>query len=364
MRLFKAMTIAAAGIVLVGTLLPLIRTHAWWVRIFDFTHLQVTVLGILVITALIFLWGQFPPPVARALLATVVLATLGNVWWLLPYTRVAAKQVMPASRSNFSVSVLAVNVLQGNRDSGALLEEIHRTNPDVILVTEVDDRWTRELSGLTKTHPYTVLHPLNNTYGINLYSRLPLSNPEVRYLTEPKIPSIRTHIELNGQKILFYGVHPRPPGRPPEGEATPSDSTHRDAELVLVAREIQDVQGPVIVAGDFNDVAWSHTSRMFRRISRLLDPRVGRGFFNTFHAKLPVLRFPLDHLFHSDEFTLIEMQRLGKIGSDHFPIYARLQLDPAAAPIQEAPPPKESDSTEARETLQEARQASAEHGRR
>ena len=108
---------------------------------------------------------------------------------------------------------------------------------------------------------------------------------------------------------------------------------------------------PIIVAGDFNDVAWSHTTRLFQRTSRLLDPRVGRGFFNSYNAKLPLLRYPLDHLFSSDHFALVHLERMSYFGSDHFPILVVLNLEPEAAQEQEAPPPREGDAQEVREIM-------------
>ena len=50
--------------------------------------------------------------------------------------------------------------------------------------------------------------------------------------------------------------------------------------------------------------------------------------FNTFHAEYPLLRWPLDHLFHSDHFTLHDIKRLAFIGSDHFPLLTSLAFTP------------------------------------
>src|SRR5690606_33213746 len=118
-------------------------------------------------------------------------------------------------------------------------------------------------------------------------------------------------------------LHPAPPS-PTENE----NSTERDVELLVLARSLSDIQEPVIVAGDLNDVAWSRTTRTFRKISGLLDPRIGRGTFNTFHANYWFLRWPLDHLFHSRHFTLVTMKRLESIGSDHFPLLTTLAFAP------------------------------------
>ena len=83
---------------------------------------------------------------------------------------------------------------------------------------------------------------------------------------------------------------------------------------------------PRIVMGDLNDVAWSHTSRLFRKVAGVRDPRVGRGPYPTFPAGLPLLAWPLDHIFVTPHFRLLSIDRLGDIGSDHWPMLFGLCL--------------------------------------
>ena len=166
---------------------------------------------------------------------------------------------------------------------------------------------------------------------MHLFSRLPLGEPEIRFLVEEDVPSIHATLELrSGDSVRAHFLHPAPPS-PTEN----TESTERDAELVIVARSVAESNQPVIVAGDLNDVAWSATTRLFRKISGLLDPRVGRGVFNTFHVDYPLVRWPLDHLFHSQHFTLLDIRRLPSIGSDHFPLLTRLSLTPSQETHQE-----------------------------
>lgn len=351
----------AGGLVCLATLLPIFRTDEWWVRVLDFPRLQVACIGLLILLPALALWKRL----ARAdrwLALLIAAAVVTQGVQIFPYTPIAREQVIELAelappQAGAEVRVFAANVLQDNHHTNRLIDLIAKTKPDLILLTEVDPWWAGQLAGLERDFPHTIKEPLTNTYGMVLYSRFELANAEVRYLIEPEIPSIRTDVKLgNGRMIRFYGVHPRPPGRPgPSG--APADSTKRDAELVMVAREVRGVKSPVIVAGDFNDVAWSHTTRLFQRISRLLDPRVGRGFFNTYNANYWGLRFPLDHLFHSEHFALREFDRLDYIGSDHFPIFTVLRLSEEAPQKQEAPPTKPTDPVEATEKVQDSQGA-------
>jgi endonuclease/exonuclease/phosphatase (EEP) superfamily protein YafD len=244
--------------------------------------------------------------------------------------------------------LLIANVLMENRAYDRLLGGIDECQPDLILVVETDTAWGEALRPLEKTHPYRAGRAQGNYYGMLLFSRLKLIEPSLEYLIQDDVPSIHTGFELpSGERVWLHGLHPRPPE-----PIRDQDSTPRDAELVVVGRAIgRTGPRPTVVAGDLNDVAWSPTTELFLHLSGLLDPRVGRGFFNSYHADHWLIRYPLDHVFHSNDFELVELRRLPHIGSDHFPVLVELCYQPGAKAAQPKPEASAGDEQMAREKL-------------
>ena len=340
------------GIVLIlFTVLPMLKKDAWWVRIFDFPRLQITILLILTFTAYVGLMWE--PTVAETIfLIVLTLCMIYQAYMMFPYTQLASKQVQQSRRAKdgSTISLLFANVLQDNDNAAKLREEIDKADPDIILTAETNDWWMEQLKGYEKSHPYIVQQPLDNTYGMLLYSRLELIDPKVKFLVEDHVPSIHTRVKLpSGDIVVLRCMHPPPPFPTIEESAT-----NRDAELLIVGKEVKNLDEPVIVFGDLNDVAWSRTNYLFQDISGLLDPRVGRGFYHTFHAKYPFMRFPLDHYFHSNHFRLIDFRRLGYFGSDHFPVYIKLSFEPDAVAEQEELKADPEQQEEAKEKILKA----------
>jgi endonuclease/exonuclease/phosphatase (EEP) superfamily protein YafD len=343
------------GCVLIGlTVLSRVRSPRWWVRYADFPRVQIAVGLAAVLAAYAASYGVSGGLDAIFALAVAV-ALLDQGARIFPYTLLAPKEVMQArSRDrDGSIRILISNVLMENRRADDLLALVRETDPDVLLAVETDDWWHERLAALDEDYPHNLKQPQDNYYGMHLFSKLELRAPEVRFLVEDDVPSVRAGIRLRSDHwIEFYGVHPRPP-------EVQEDTEERDAEILIVGKQIRADGRPSIVAGDLNDVAWSHTTHLFQRISGTLDPRRGRGTFNTFHAQYPMLRWPLDHIFHEASFTLIRLERLRSIGSDHFPVFAALQYEPKAESHQEAPDADLEDHEEAREKIVEGREAAS-----
>ena len=315
----------ATIILIIFTLLPLWRYEAWWVRSLDFPRLQLFVISLLLLLMESILL-ELTHPSTCVLLFAALLCLVYHAWWIVPYTRVFPVEVKSAVSmdGNRLIRIMTANVLTPNRNAKALLQLVRENVPDILVTLESDAWWQAKLDTLETDYPYTIKCPLDNLYGMHVYSRLPLTDRQIEYLVEPDIPSMHTLVSLpSGDKIRVHFLHPAPPS-PTENE----ESSERDAELIIVARSIADTDAAVIVTGDLNDVAWSETTRLFRKISGLLDPRVGRGMFNTFHADFWFMRWPLDHLFHSDHFTLSSIRRLRGFGSDHFALFSELVFEP------------------------------------
>ena len=61
----------------------------------------------------------------------------------------------------------------------------------------------------------------------------------------------------------------------------------------------------------------------------------------------------MDHVFHSTDFALVDMQRLSHIGSDHFPVYVVLQTDRIFEQQQEELEKTAEDEQEAQDAIRE-----------
>jgi endonuclease/exonuclease/phosphatase (EEP) superfamily protein YafD len=348
-----------AIVAIVATLGGLIRRNEWWFRGFDFPRLQVLFFGLVSLPLMLF-WPIEWTTWHLVLTLVLVGCMTYQAYMVLPYTVIWPKQVVKArsTHPDHSVSLLVSNVLTPNQNKQALMDLIGQHQPDLVITLETDQVWEDALKPIEASYPHVVRVPMDNLYGMHLYSRLPLIDPEIKFLLSPEIPSIHTQVKLrNGQTFWLYCLHPKPPS-PTEAH----DSTLRDAELLMVGRHIENSDQSCIVAGDLNDVAWSRTTRLFQRISGLLDPRVGRQFVNTFHADYPLLRWSLDHVFHSTDFSLIDMQRMPHIGSDHFPVLTKLHFNPALDAIQNELESTAADDQEAAENIAEGiEQAQDEH---
>jgi len=188
---------------------------------------------------------------------------------------------------------------------------------------ESNSDWERALETLDDEYPHSQKIALENTYGMHFYTKFKIIAIKVHYFVADDLPSIECELETHdGYRFVFFGVHPPPPS-PTEEE----NSKERDGDLLSVAKQVKDYKLPVLITGDFNTVAWSQVSILFKKTSGLIDARYGRGYLATFHTKYWFFRIPLDLLYHSTTIFVKELKILPSIGSDHFPIMSVFYID-------------------------------------
>ena len=344
---------AFAILCIAATAIPIVKNDASWIRVFDFPRIQILILSALVFLLLLIVESGFNS-FSSLLLVFLGLSLALQASKIFPYTKIHTTQILEADKKGTQFKVMCANVWQPNRNSKALMDLVYHENPDILLAVETNKWWENQLQNLSGLYNNIISKPQENTYGMMLFTKFEVTKHEVKYITHDDVPSIHCRIQLDDNTTAeLHCIHPRPPV-PSKAQG----SSQRDAELVRIGRQIRDSSIPQIVCGDLNDVGWSYTSKLFRKISKLMDPRVGRGMFNTFHAKYFFLRFPLDHIFCSQHFKHVRMKRLPEWGSDHFPILAELEFTPAAKADHDPPDPDMNDKKAAGEELEEAKEES------
>lgn len=318
MLIFAAIVTAFIAL---GTALPFLPLAHGFVRVGDFPRQQMLFVAVVLLGASVFFADN---GAAWSLVQLTLFATAATQAVLIapftPFWKKQSKRYDPKQDRGERIRLLASNVKMSNARYDALEAEIRAHDPDILILMEVNRKWTDALSPLLCDFAHVIDRTQENSYGMVVATKLSLEKAEVQCLLTDGVPSVIVTLKTpGGQRFRLYSIHPEPP--------VPNDTTEgRDGETALVALRVSKETLPVVVSGDLNDVAWSKTTRRFRRISGLLDPRIGRVIFSTFDARIPLMRWPLDHLFHSAEFRLAAMERLKPCGSDHFPVMFDLVL--------------------------------------
>jgi len=351
--------------------------------------LRLSVLALLALTVLPFVhtgwWVRRPASSPRlhfllptlALAAAITAAGAATTWnrepwfWLLlcasvalwqashilRFTSVWPAQVRATDRPDATLVIANLDFRNQRRDEA--LRALEAADPDLCILIEIDRHWADALEPLRRARPHRVESVRPEGLGIALWSRAPLHDTSIHRLVSDQRPSVHAAATIAGQTVHIVGLHPTPPGLPVHNDEGRHDSRIRDAELMRVAEQVaQNPRRRWIIAGDFNDVAWSPTTRLFIQRSKLRDPRVGRGLLNTYHADYPLLRYPLDHVFVSESFRVGDFQRFRLPGSDHFAVSVQLRVpDEPPAPAADHQQERKDD---ARQLIREGTHDAAE----
>lgn len=121
------------------TVIPLLRSDAWWIRIFDFPRIQIaTLIGLTLAGYLALGFWRGLRSWEYALSAVVGLALVWQLISIAPYTALYPKEMSGSFARDDSnrISLLIYNVLSENREVEALRDLIRDTDPDIILLSE------------------------------------------------------------------------------------------------------------------------------------------------------------------------------------------------------------------------------------
>lgn len=228
-----------------------------------------------------------------------------------------ARRVPGSGTPAAELRVLSYNVLNGNRRAEEAAQFIIDTAPDVAIVMETTGVG-RYLDRIATVLPYRVGCEAAASCDLSIHSRHPIEFSAM----EPMAPfrlerRAIVRINVDGQPVTIVGVHL---SKPYFDEAS-------WVELDQIGRTLSRLEGPVILAGDFNAAPWSNPLVALARREQL-EP--GPWMPASWPVVAGPLGVPIDNIFARGG-AHIETLEAGEssFGSNHRPILARVSIYPA-----------------------------------
>jgi endonuclease/exonuclease/phosphatase (EEP) superfamily protein YafD len=218
------------------------------------------------------------------------------------------------------VRLLLMNVLSSNEDTEAVVAEIHRYRPDIVVLEEITPRWFAALSDQLTDYPYQLHAVREDNFGIWLLSKFPVSDEEIIPWGPAQLPSATVRFRIGDQLARVVGMHPMSPG-------DPQGVRWRNEQLRQIAAHFQAADDPLLVIGDLNTTSFIPIFQEFKQALRLADSRRGFGLQCSWPAfSFNPLMISLDHCLVSKDWKVVRHELGDNVGSDHLPVYVELNF--------------------------------------
>jgi endonuclease/exonuclease/phosphatase (EEP) superfamily protein YafD len=298
----------------------------WFILAVTGVMLAVREIGVTQITAVAVVSGMPFAAIAAATAALFFAVARSRVCFLLALVATVMLAAVQLPRfvadertaSGPVVTVLTVNVAHGDADAAAIVEQVERSDADVLAVQELTAEEERDLTaaGIEKSLPYSFTAALPVADGTGLWSRTPLTDG-TRLDGYGFVP-VQADTTIDGVDLTLVSFHAMSP-------ATPRHTVKWAEDLKNMRARMDGYTRPAIVAGDFN-ATWDH--RPFRELATEgfgdAAGMAGAGLFLTFPAERPLAQ--LDHVVVTEGIDALGVAPVPIIDSDHLAVTATLQL--------------------------------------
>ncbi len=259
---------------------------------------------------------------ARRAAAGALVLALANAAPLVPY---AGSAFSATAAGPGDLKVLTLNLWGRRTDPQAFQELLRREDPDIVLLTELPRSLRHLLSGLDERYPYQLLERHASSRDVMLLSRWRPVRWEFDRSSGPSRPVLAADLcpEAGEPCVRLIGLHAvRPFGH---------RRANRDRQYAAAARlAAAGPHLPTVLMGDLNVTPWAASFARLLEESGLEDASGQRRGAATWRSRSLLLGLPLDHILTSPEVAVIDSYLGRNVGSDHFPVVARLAIRPAA----------------------------------
>lgn len=292
---------------ILGTGLNILFSDHHFFALADHFRFQFTVVGVLIFIPLLI---KRNPWAFAAILATATQAT-----WVLPWYLKT-----PVIECSSPFKVMVANVLSSNPEPDKFLTWFKDQQYDIVGLLEINKAWNEKLAPLRETYPHHVEVPMEDNFGLSLYSIYPITKSSITQYHYNSPLSIEATIVLSsGKNVLVILTHPVPP-------IGSEMSKIRQDQLQGMIQRIQLIQDtPVLVMGDFNMTMGEPLYYQFEKQTGLTNCRSGFGWMPSWRVDTP-FGIPIDHIFYGNGLKHQNMTIGPDIGSDHRPVLANLCL--------------------------------------